>query len=447
MKKVLSPVPGFLLLCVARFMVMLDLSIVILALPAMGKDFHVPASMLPWVLTIYAVTFGGFLLLAGKAGDLLGKRRLVLWGFAVFTLASFAGGLAQNLTQFVIARGFQGLGAALLSPNAFALVVTLFQDPKGRSRAIGLWSALSGVALPLGGLLGGLLVSGPGWRWVMLLNVPLGVLSLGATGFLIPRGEVAAPRPRLDWAGAFLVTAGLIALVFALSEGVRLGWVLPIATVVGIGLLVLFVLWEKRSRHPLVRLELFRDRTLVGANLTMGLGMAGLVSCLFALTFFGQHTLGISPISSGLLLLPMSVVFIACTLGSARLARSSPRLTILTGTLLMALGFAVLSFMVSGPGVLGWYLAGSLLVGAFGLALPVIFQVGVAGAPRSDQGLASGLLNTSQQIGAGLGLAVSTAVATTTQNTFLVCAAFLIVAAWTAATLMGPRLSQPQVSA
>jgi len=420
------PWRAFALLAAARFMVMLDLSIVMLALPAAQTEFHATAGM-SWPVTVYAVVFGGFLLAAGKAADLWGQRRVFLAGLALFTAASLAGGLAQNLGQFVAARAFQGLGAALLSPTAFALVLGLFERPESRRRAVGLWSAVSGVAVPLGGLLGGLLVATTGWRWVMEINVPVGAAALALTGFLIPRNGRPPVNRRLGPA-APVVTAGIMGVVFVLSQA-RGGWPLPAAVLAAsLGLLAVFAFLERRTDDPLIPLTLTRDKAVLAANVAAGLSMAGFVSFLFALTFFLQKDLGLGPVLSGALLLPTAAPFIAGTQVSARVAaRIGPRSTLVIGSLLMVAGFLLMT--QAGQTTLSWppFLLGSVLVGCFGLAMPVLFLVGAAGAPKADQGVASGLLSASQQIGAGAGVALSGTFAP--PGVFVLCAAFLVLTA------------------
>ena len=319
--------PAFLLLCGGRFMVMLDLMIVVLALPAVQSSFGVTASTTQWALSIYALSFGGFLLLGGKAGDVFGKRRILIIGFATFSLASLLGGLAPTIQWLIAARALQGLGAALISPTAFATVTTLFQDARQGNRMIGIWSALSGVAFPVGALLGGLLVAGPGWRWIMFVNVPLGLLCCGLAPTLIGRDPVTVERRKLDVLGSTTATIGLIALVWVLSEGNTMGWLSALSVlpaILTVTLLGAFVTIERRSTDPVLRLTIFRDPSLVGANLVMLFGHAGLMASLFSLSFFLQRSLSLSPEASGLAFLPTSLIFVVATNLSSRLTEKLP---------------------------------------------------------------------------------------------------------------------------
>jgi EmrB/QacA subfamily drug resistance transporter len=405
---------AFALLCAGRFMVMLDLMIVVLALPAVQTAFNVAPSTTRWALSIYALCFGGFLLLAGKAGDLFGRRRLLMIGLATFSFASLVGGLAPSIVWFIAARALQGLGAAMISTTAFAAMTTLFEDAHRRNRTMAIWSALSGVAFPVGALVGGLLVAGPGWRWVMFVNVPLGLASFLLALPLLPQGAkqrvpAASERRKLDLPGATTVTVGLTGLVWVLSEGNVVGWITASTVIVAtlsIALLFLFVAIERRTEEPVLKLDIFRDRSLLGANTTLLLGQAGLVACLFGLSFFLQRTLHLSSIMSGFAFIPTSIVFVLATNLSSRLvSRFGARLVVVLGSIAMAGGFYLYSRMSPG-GYLVPFLGASVLVGLFGLALPVLFFAGVNGVPPAHRGAAAGLLNTSQQIGGALGLAI-----------------------------------------
>ena len=450
---------AFALLCAARFMVMLDLSVVVLALPALQSSFKALASTTQWVLSIYALSFGGLLLLAGRAGDLFGRRRILILGFGTFSLASLLGGLAPTMMWFIAARALQGIGAAMISPTAFATVTTLFGDARRRNRSISIWSALSGVAFPVGTLLGGLLVAGPGWRWVMFINVPIGLMSCFLAPILIRSDNEGKQGGKLDLLGSATVTIGLTALVWVVSEGNVTGWLSMPTVLVGalsVALLVAFVAIEKRTSEPVLRFDIFRDRSLLGANLTLLLVYAGLVACVFTLSFFLQRNLSLSSVRSGFAFIPTSVVLIVATSFSSRLAsRMGMRFLVAYASIAMAAGFFLYSRMGSTDQFIIPFLAGSVLIGLFGLALPILFTVGVAGVPLAHRGAASGLLNTSQQVGAALGVAIATVVESAANNPvargegahgavasvgpqhgFVACAIFLVIGAGVAMSLI-----------
>ena len=442
-------------------MVMLDLMIVVLALPAVQASFRVTAATTQWALSIYGLSFGGFLLLGGKAGDLRGRRRVLVTGLATFSLASALGGVAPTVQWFIAARALQGLGAALVSPTAFAAATTLFPDARRGNRVIAIWSALSGIAFPVGSMLGGLLVAGPGWRWVMFVNVPLGLLGCLLAPRLLPRDEATGRVRRLDVTGSLTATAGLVALVWALSQGNARGWgsaLIDLPALAAVALLIAFVAIERHAADPVLRLETFRNRSLVGANIATLLGNAGLLASLFGLSFFLQRSLSLGPETSGLAFVPTAVVFVISTNLSPWMGSRLPaRLLVVAGSIAMAVGFALYSRMDASAGFLVPFVLGSVFVGLFGLALPVIFTVGVAGVPAAHRGAASGLLNTSQQIGGALGLAILAIVQSAArspsalgavprtaadvigaQHGFIACAVFLIIGAAAAISLIRP---------
>lgn len=463
-----NPVAALVVLLAARFVVTLDLSIVNLALPSIQADFGMSTPAMQWVLSIYALGFGGFLLLAGRAGDLFGARRVMMMGLILVSAASFLGGMAQSATWLIAARTFQGLGAALIAPNAFALTATLYSDPQKRNRAFGISAAVSGIAVTIGGIVGGLLVAGPGWRWVMFVNLPVALLCLAAAPVLLNGGRNAAAGQKLDLWGALTVTAGLIGVVYVIGEGGKTGWLstetLTVATIAAI-LLVSFGVIEKRARFPLLRLSVFRDKSLLGGNIAMLIGFPGFVSCLFALTFYLQRGIGLSSVESGIALIPMSLVFlIAAAMAPKMVTRFGPRTLILCGSTAMTAGYLVLCFMGDGDTFLLPFVIGTVLIGCYGLAVPMYFIVATTGLPRSEQGMGSGLLNTSQQIGSGIGIAIMTSLVSAVSSTgpastlpaaeavkivanspfaFMICAGFLVLSTL-AVLLLLPRSRQPQ---
>jgi len=300
--------------CVAQFMVVLDVSIVNVALPNMQRDLHMSQNGLGWVLNAYTLTFAGFLLLGGRAADLWGRRRLFLIGVALFTLTSLLGGLAQTGTELIVARALQGLGGAVLSPATLTILTTTFTAPKARTRALGLWSAVAGAGGATGVLAGGVLTDLLSWRWILFINIPIGLLVLLVARFAITESRAEGARPTLDWAGALTVTGGLVALVYGIVSTDAHSWgsaLVLTCLLGGTGLLALFLLIESRHRHPLVPLRLFRSRMLTGANLIMILIGSAMFALFFFLSQFLQEVQGYSPLRAGFAFLPMPLAIIA----------------------------------------------------------------------------------------------------------------------------------------
>jgi EmrB/QacA subfamily drug resistance transporter len=400
--------------CVAFFMTILDVSIVNVALPSIGEDLDFSRSSLQWVITAYAITFGGFLLLGGRAADLLGRRRIFLVGVAVFTIASLFCGLAWSETSLIVARALQGLGAAIISPAALSIVTTTFEEGPERNKALGIWGAIGGSGAAVGVLLGGVLTKYFGWEWIFFVNVPVGI---GA--FLLAPRFVRESRTEReggqDVAGAVTVTAGLALLVYAISQAPDHGWSSSwtITRLVGSALLLaLFVLIETRVRDPLMPLSIFRVRTVAGANI-VGLFLGAIVFAnFFLLTLYVQQVLQYSALKTG-------VTFIA-TAGTAVIVAGVAQalVTRIGAKPVMIVGFAFMTF-----GML-WYtqisvdgtFAGDLLIGylAVGIGLPFTFIpvsiAALAGVEAHEAGLASGLINTAQQIGGAVGVAVTSSV-------------------------------------
>jgi EmrB/QacA subfamily drug resistance transporter len=397
-------------------MVILDASIVNVALPSMQRDFGLSTATLQWVVSIYSLTFGSFLLLSGRAGDLFGRRKLLMGGLALFSLASLAGGLAPSGIWFLVIRGIQGTGAALVAPTTLSLLTALFEEGPARNRAFGTIGSISSLGFAVGALLGGLLVAGLGWRWVMFVNVPIGLLALVLTPFFLPETTTPTDHRHIDVLGAFLVTAGLIALVALLAEGNTLGWI----SVAELVLLVLcaaflftFLLIERRACEPLVRFGIFRLRTLTGGNLVNFFTAATFVPLLFVLTLYMQQTLHYSAMSTCLAFLPMALtLLVVSNLVSRQIARFGVFWLMLGGFLLALVGLFLLTSMSVDGSFASTLLPGMLLLAAgFGGIFPGIFVAATSKVAQNEQGLASGLVNTSQQIGASVGMAlVSTAI-------------------------------------
>src|SRR4051794_6940946 len=304
---------ALILLCVAQFVVVLDASIVNVALPSIGQGLHFSEEDLPWVVNAYVIAFGGFLLLGGRAADLLGRRRVFMAGLLVVAVASLFAGFAANQGQLIAARAAQGLGAAIISPAALSIVTSLFKDGAERNKALGAWGAVAGSAGAAGVLLGGILTDGLGWEWVLWVNVPVALIALALTPGLIPESRSESTTRHFDAAGAITVTAGLSLLAYALLDASSAGWgstrivgLLSLAVV----LLVAFVLIELRSKAPLVPFGIFRNRTLTGANVVGLLLGASLFSMFFFISLYMQQVLGYSPVHAGLSYLPLAVTII-----------------------------------------------------------------------------------------------------------------------------------------
>jgi EmrB/QacA subfamily drug resistance transporter len=411
------------IVCAAFFMTVLDVSIVNVALPSIGKALHFTEANLQWVITAYAITFGGFLLLGGRAADLLGRRRVFYVGVMVFTVASFLCGLAWSESVLIGARALQGLGAAIISPAALSIIMTSFDEGAERNKALGIWGAIGGSGAAVGVLAGGVLTKYLGWEWIFFVNVPVGAAAL----LLAPRfvRESRSDRKQTqDIAGAITITAGLALLVYGVSEAPNHGWssswtVSRLA--VAAALLIAFVVVETRARHPLMPFRIFRVSTVAGANVAGLLLGAVVFANFFLLTLYVQNVLHWSALKTG-------VTFVA-TAGSAILwaGVAQALVTKIGAKTVMATGFVA---TIAG---LLWYtqipvhasyatdlLPGYLLIG---LALPFSFIpvsiAALAGVEQHEAGLASGLINTAQQVGGAIGVAVTSSVLLTHSNTLL----------------------------
>jgi EmrB/QacA subfamily drug resistance transporter len=408
---------ALILLCAAQFVVVLDASIVNVALPSIGRGLHFSEANLPWVVNGYVIAFGGFLLLGGRAADLLGRRRVFMVGLLVVAVASLAAGFAATEGQLIAGRVAQGLGAAIISPSALSIVTTLFHDGVERNRALGVWGAVAGSAGAVGVLLGGILTEGLGWEWVLWVNVPVALVALALTPRLIPESRSESTTRHYDVAGAVSITAGLSLLTYALLDANSAGW----GSTKTVGLLALavaligaFVGIELGSKAPLVPFRIFRLRTLTGANVVGLLLGASLFSMFFYISLYMQQVLGYSPIHAGLSYLPLAVtIIVAAALGGQLVTRFGFKPILAGGMLLLALGLLWFSGVSVDGGFLSDILGPSLLA-ALGLGMGFVTSTiaAVSGVEEHEQGLASGLINTSQQIGGALGLAVLSTIAT-----------------------------------
>src|SRR6516165_987211 len=409
---------ALILLCAAQFVVVLDASIVNVALPSIGTGLHFSEQNLPWVVNAYVIAFGGFLLLGGRAADLLGRRRVFMAGLLVVAGASLAAGFAATQGELIIARAAQGLGAAIIAPSALSIVTTLFKDGAERNKALGAWGAVAGSAGAAGVLLGGILTEGLGWEWVLWVNVPVSLIALALTPGLIPESRSESATRHFDAAGAVTVTAGLSVLAYALLDASSAGW--GSTKIVGllalsVALLGAFVAIERNSAAPLVPFRIFRLRTLTGANVVGILLGASLFSMFFFISLYMQQVLGYSPIHAGLSYLPLAVmIIVAAGLGGQLVTRFGFKPILAAGMLSVALGLAWFSQISVHGSFLGDILGPSVLA-AIGLGFGFVTSTiaAVSGVKEREQGLASGLINTSQQIGGALGLAVLSTIATT----------------------------------
>ena len=418
-----NPWVVLVLICVAQFMVILDATIVNVALPSIQTDLSLSEANLQWIVNAYALVFGGFLLLGGRAGDLLGRKRLFLVGLVVFTGASFAAGVSVDEGMLIAARAVQGFGAALISPAALSIVSTTFAEGKERARALGVWAAIAIGGSAVGLILGGLLTQTFSWPWIFFVNVPVGIAAFVLSWRLIPESRDEHAAQVFDVAGAVTVTGGLMSLVYAIVKAETNGW--TSGTTLGFFaaaavLLASFVVIELRSKAPLVRLSIFRIRSLTTANVTMLLVASGMFAMFFFNTLYIQRVLGYGPLKAGLAFLPFTGgIMVSAGLASQFAPRLGVRPVAAVGMLVSTVGMLLLTQLpVDGTyvvNVLPALLLTSLGMGAVFMPLTMIATTGL---DDSDQGLASGLFNTSQQIGGALGLAIlSTLAASKTGGT------------------------------
>ncbi|HEY1480747.1 MAG TPA: MFS transporter [Gaiellales bacterium] len=422
-----APEPSFLatrrgkltlmLLCTVALLDMVDASIVNVALPSMRHDLHFSVQSLQWVPSGYLLTYGGFMLLGGRASDLLGRRRVLVAGTVVFALSSFAGGLAQDAGMLIGARLAQGVGAAMMMPAALSILTTSFAEGGDRHKALGAWGGTAGLASALGVLLGGVLTEGPGWRWVMFVNPPVCLLVLGATYWLIAGERREAALHDFDARGALLATGGMLLLVFALVQAPEIGWgsFRTIAEIAGaLVVLAAFAVNEQRSRNPLLPLSIFRVRGLAAADTTQLIAVAGFIAMFFFLTLYVQTVLGYSPLQTGAAYLPVCFgVAVAAGVSSQLMARTGTRPLIVGGTLLAAGGVFWLSRIPLHGTYVHDLLPGMLIMSiGLGIAFVAVTTAANAGVPADRAGLAAALLNASQQLGGALGLAIFSALAT-----------------------------------
>ncbi|MFF2616186.1 MFS transporter [Kitasatospora sp. NPDC058046] len=412
--------PGRVLaaVAVAQFVFALDMSVVNVALPAIRTDLGFAPLDLSWVVHVYALTFGGLLLLGGRASDLYGRRRLLLFGLAVFGLCSLGGGLAQEPWQLVAARAGQGVGAAAAAPAALAMLTTTFTEGPGRVRALGVWSATNAAGGALGVLAGGLLTEYASWRWVMLVNLPVVATALALLPAEARPGQPvkSVRRERPDVPGAVLATAGIGLLVFGVVRTDVRGWGSPatLGTLAAAGaLLAAFAVTEARTAAPLLRLGLLRSRWVAGANVLVFLAAAGQFTAFYFVSLYLQQVLGLGAAATGLAFLPFSAGLVAGTVLATRVvARRTPRAALVPGAVLAAAGLAWFALISPDGGFLTDVLGPSLVTSVgTGLVLAPVAAAGTTGVAAREAGTASGLLNSSRQLGGCVGLAALATVA------------------------------------
>jgi EmrB/QacA subfamily drug resistance transporter len=407
---------AFALLAVSFFMTVIDLTIVNVSLPTIGRDLHFSQTNLQWVVTAYALTFGGFLLLGGRAADLLGRRRILMLGLGLFTLASLAAALATGVGFMIGARAVQGIGAAIMLPAALSIVMNMFGEGAERNKALGIWGGLGAGGATVGVIAGGLLTRYAGWQYIFYLNVPIGAAALLLAPRIVPESRLDTLRRKFDVAGALAATGGLVLLVDAISQAPQYGWggtrtigVLAAAAV----LLAAFLLIERRVTDPILPLQIFRLRTLAGAN-TAGVLLGGsFYAFIFVGTLYMQQVLHYSALQTGLAWLAASLTSIALAgLSQALVTRGGTKVVMALGMTMIGAG-AIWATQVPVHGHFLANLAGPMVVAGAGTAfafIPISIAA-LAGVKEQQAGLASGLLNTSQQLGGAIGIAIASSVA------------------------------------
>jgi EmrB/QacA subfamily drug resistance transporter len=412
------------LLCAAFFMVILDGTIVLVALPSVGADLHFSAQALQWVVSAYALTFGGLLLLGGRAADLLGRRRVFMTGVVFFTAASLMCGLAWSPAALLAARVVQGAGAAIMTPTALSIISTTFTEASERNKALGIWGALGGIGATAAWLIGGPLVDGPGWRWIFFINIPFGLAALALSPRFLQESQARLTRRSYDPAGALTITGALVLLVYAAVKAPQVGWgdartILPL---VGSALLLAaFALVESRQSAPLVPLRILRSRTLVGANAVMVLIGVVAIGVPFVLTLYAQQVLGYSALKFGVSSVVLAVgATVGAIVGQGVVLKAGFRQVAAAGLALIGAGSLVLAQLPVHGSYFPDIFFGLLLCGlGIGLSFVTATVAALAGVDEHEAGLASGLSNTALQIGTALGVAILTTVAVSRSHAYL----------------------------
>jgi len=415
---------ALVLLCAVQFMVVLDVAIVNVALPTIKNALDFSDANLQWVVSAYTLTFGGFLMLGSRVADLLGRKRLFIGGLVLFSAASLACGLSQSDTQLIVFRAIQGLGAAVISPAALAILTTTFAEGEERNKALAIWGAIAGTGGAVGVLLGGILTDQIGWEWIFFLNVPIGLIVILAGQRVLHESRVELGSRSLDIAGAILVTAGLTLLVYGLVTTDTYSWTSSrvIGSLAGAAvLLVAFVAVELRAKAPILPFSIFRLKSLTGANIVGLLLGAAIFSMFFLLSLYMQQVLGYSALKAGVAyLLVASVIIVAAGASQALVTRIGVRSVLITGMVLLVAGLVWFS-QVSVHGSYATDLAPGFILAGIGLGFSFVpVQIAsLIGVTHDEAGIASGLINTSQQVGGALGVAVLSTITFTRYDSYL----------------------------
>jgi EmrB/QacA subfamily drug resistance transporter len=464
----INPNAVLAVVAVAQFMVVLDATVVNVALPTIKRAVGFSEQDLSWVLNAYTLVFGGFLLLGGRLADRRGRRRLFVTGIALFSAASLACGLSQSEATLLVARGVQGLGGALVSPAALSIILTTFAEGSERNRALAVWGAIAGAGGAVGLLLGGVIVQLLSWRWVFFINVPIGAVVLALTPRIVPesRSESAATT-RYDAQGAVAITLGTIALVFTLIKADSWGWTSGrtlAGFAISIVLIAAFIVIERRQRDPLMPLRIFSNRSLAASDTTMFLVAAALFGMFYFCTLYLQQVLGFSALKTGVAYLPLTITIVgAAALASRFVDRFTPKPVLVAGLVVAAAGFVMLTRIVGHGDYASRVLPAMVALGVgAGMSFVAITIAATSGVEPGDSGLASGLLNTTQQVGGALGLAILSSVSTTRvtsalhgglplrlalthgfKGAFIVAAALCVVGVAVALALLPRRVQEP----
>jgi EmrB/QacA subfamily drug resistance transporter len=410
--------PGAILAFVSlgQFMVYLDVSIVNLALPSIQRGLDMPDVRLNYIVTAYATVLGGFLLLGGRLADTLGRRRLLQTGLVVFAVASLVSGLAQNGATLITARGFQGLGAALIAPAALSILTNTFAEGPQRNRALGVWGSLAGIAGIVGVIVGGVLADGPGWRWIFWINVPIGLGAAALAPRIVPESRAQQRRRRFDTVGAATLTGSLLLLIFTLGEATRVGWTTPrtIASLVGVAVgLTAFLVIEARVTSPMMPLRIFRLKTMRTANLAAVLVAGTFSAMFFFISLFMQHVYGYSPLRAGFAYVPLAICVAAgAGIASGLITKVAARPVLIAGLVATIAGLLLLWRAPVGGGYAVDLLLPFLVLGlGVGLCYVTLQVAAFVGISDEEAGVGAGLINTSLEGGGALGLAVVATIA------------------------------------
>ena len=416
---------ALVVLCAVQFMVVLDVSIINVALPSIQRSLHFSERNLLWVLNAYTLIFGGFLMLGGRIADRLGRRRVFLFGVVLFCVASLFCGLATSSAWLVVARAVQGLGAAIASPAALSILTVTFKEGRERNTALSVWGAIAGAGGAFGVLLGGILTQEVGWSWIFYVNVPIGALVLAASFFVVPVSRPEQEKGGFDIPGAVTVTGSLVLLVLALVESNQWGW--SSARTVGVlvgsaALMAAFLVIEARTARPLVPLSIFRNRSLSGSNVVALILGASIFSMFYFLSLYMQQVLGYSALRTGIGYLSIAgAIIVAASMAEVLVQRLGVKVVLATGMLLAAGGLVYFSQITVNGSYVGALLPGFLLAGVgLGLSFVPVTIGAVSGVPAGEAGVASGLINTTQQVGGALGVAVLSTIAVSAITRFLV---------------------------